>query len=119
MAGPQNTRGNAPGGTEHDEGLGEIDDDHAPLPGADGSPPIDFATFVLSLSATCMIQLGEIEGPDGPGGADLVGARHTIEILQVLDRTTRGNLAGEEERVLGHVLSDLRRRYLARHASAK
>lgn len=90
------------------------DDDLAPLPGGDGTPAIDFATFVLSLSATCMIQLGEIEGPEGVGGVDLAAARHTIEILQVLDRKTRGNLAGDEERVLGHVLGDLRRRYLAK-----
>jgi len=95
----------------------EQEDDLAPLPdpsgaGGDGTPPIDFATFVLSLSATCMIQLGEIESPDAQ--PDLVGARHTIEILQVLDGKTRGNLSGEEERVLGHVLSDLRSRYLAK-----
>lgn len=93
----------------------EQEDDLAPLPdpsGGDGTPPIDFATFVLSLSATCMIQLGEIESPDAQ--ADIIGARHTIEILQVLDGKTRGNLSGEEERVLGHVLSDLRRRYLAK-----
>ncbi len=92
----------------------DADDDLAPLPGGDGAPAIDFATFVLSLSATCMIQLGDIESPEGPSAVDLVGARHTLEILQVLDRKTRGNLAGEEERVLGHVLGDLRRRYLAK-----
>lgn len=90
----------------------EHEDDLAPLPGGDGALPIDFATFVLSLSATCMIQLGEIEAPDAQ--LDLVGARHTLEILQVLDAKTRGNLSGEEERVLGHVLADLRRRYLAK-----
>ncbi len=93
------------------------EDDLAPLPdptGADssGAPPIDFATFVLSLSASCMIQLGEIETPDAE--ADLLGAKHTIEILQALDRKTRGNLTGDEERVLGHVLSDLRQRYVAK-----
>jgi hypothetical protein len=58
------------------------------------------------------LQLGEIESPDAQ--ADIVGARHTIEILQVLDGKTRGNLSGEEERVLGHVLADLRARYLAK-----
>lgn len=95
----------------HDDERG--DDDLAPLPGGDGSLPIDFATFVLSLSATCMIQLGDIESGE-LGAVDLVGAKHTIEILQTLDRKTRGNLSGEEEKVLGHVLSDLRQRYLAK-----
>jgi hypothetical protein len=96
-----------------DKDAQETDEDLAPLPGGDGTPPIDFATFVLSLSATCMIQLGELEAPEG-AGVDLAGARHTIEILQVLDQKTRNNLSGEEERVLGHVLGDLRRRYLAK-----
>jgi hypothetical protein len=98
-----------------DEDVSEIDEDLAPLPGGDGGPPIDFGTFVLSLSTTCMIQLGELEGPEG-STVDLVGARHTIEILQLLDRKTRDNLTGDEERVLGHVLGDLRRRYLAKVA---
>jgi len=99
---------------EHDEPPVDSDEDLAPLPGGDGSPPIDFATFVLSLSATCMIQLGELESPEGPSAIDLNAARDSLEILQVLDRKTRGNLSGEEERVLSHVLSDLRSRYLAK-----
>lgn len=84
-----------------------------PLPGGDGSPPIDFVTFVISMSSTAMIQLGEIDGPEGKA-VDLVMARHSIEILQVIDEKTRGNLTGEEEQVLHHVLDDLRARYLAR-----
>lgn len=85
----------------------------APLPGGDGAPAIDFVTFVLSLSSTCMVQLGEITGPDG-ATADLAGARQTVEILELLEEKTRGNLAGEEERVLDHVIEDLRHRYLKR-----
>lgn len=84
-----------------------------PLPGGDGSEPIDFVTLVISMSSTAMIQLGEIDGPEGKA-IDLVMARHSIEILQVLDNKTHGNLTGEEEQVLHHVLDDLRARYLAR-----
>jgi len=82
-----------------------------PLPGGDGTPAIDFVTFVLSLSSTALIQLGEMEGPEGTA-ADLAMARHTIEMLQILDEKTDGNLSGEEERVLHHVLDDLRALYL-------
>ena len=84
------------------------------LPGGDGAPPIDFTTFVLSLSSSCMIQLGELASPDGASHADLGMARHTLEILMVLDEKTRGNLSGEEERVLHHVVDDLRARYEAK-----
>jgi hypothetical protein len=95
-------------------------DDEAPeaLPGAEGSAPIDFTTFILSMSTSCMIQLGEIADPDGRA-SDLEGARHTIEILQMLDKKTRGRLSGEEERMLSHVLDDLRRRYLERWSAQK
>lgn len=86
----------------------------AELPGGDGSPPIDFTTFVLSMSTSCMIQLGELASPDGAHHVDLAMARHTLEILLVLDQKTRGNLSGEEERVLDHVIDDLRARYVAK-----
>jgi len=82
------------------------------LPGGDGTPPIDFTTFVMSLSGSCMVQMGELAGPDGASGEDLPMAKHTIEILGVLEDKTRGNLSGDEERVLHHVVDDLRARYL-------
>ena len=83
----------------------------APLPGAREHPTIDFVTYVLSLSSACMVQLDEIAGPDGPAG-DLEGALHSIEILELIEEKTRGNLVAEEERVLAHVIEDLRHRYL-------
>jgi hypothetical protein len=86
-------------------------EDAAPLPGGDGSPAIDFTTFILSMSTTCMIQLGEIAAPDGLP-ADVPAAKHTLEILIVLEEKTRGNLSGDEERMLHHVVDDLRARYL-------
>lgn len=89
----------------------------SPLPGGEGTPPIDFTTFILSMSTSCMIQLGEIADPDGQTATDLDAARNTIEILQMLDRKTEGNLSGEEDRMLAHVLSDLRERYLKKHAA--
>lgn len=93
------------------------DDDHfeaESLPGGDDAPPIDFTTFILSMSTSGMIQLGEIADPDGRTTLDFDGARHTIEILQLLDRKTEGRLTGEEDRMLAHVIEDLRARYLDR-----
>lgn len=71
------------------------------------APAIDFNTFVLSLSASVLISLGvEVDGVKAP--PDLAVARHTIDCLLLLERKTAGNLTGEEERLLGHVLDDLR-----------
>lgn len=86
------------------------------LAGGDGTPPIDFTTFVLSMSTSCMVQLGELPSPDGGSAEDLSMARHTLEILMLLDEKTRGNLSGDEERVLHHVVDDLRARYEAKVA---
>lgn len=76
----------------------------------DSIPPIDFNTFVLSMSTACMAHLGEVSGPEG-ATVDLAMARQTIDILEMLEQKTQGNLTGEEERILSQVLSDLRDAY--------
>jgi hypothetical protein len=75
-------------------------------------PPIDLTTFVLSLSTQALIQLGEVTGPDGTVAKDLMMARHTIDLLALLEAKTKGNLTGEEEQLLQQVLYDLRMRFV-------
>ena len=75
-----------------------------------GVPPIDFNTFVLSMSTACMTHLGEAGGD----AINLPMAKQTIEILAMLEEKTRGNLSGEEERIITQVLSDLREAYEAK-----
>jgi len=75
-------------------------------------PQIDFATFVLSLSHSALMHLGEAPDPESDQvRVDLELARQNIEILGLLEDKTRGNLSGDEERLLAHVLSDLRLRF--------
>ncbi len=83
------------------------------LPGGDNTP-IDFSTFVLSMTTSCMIQLGDLAGPDGHVHTDLPMARHTLEILHMLEERTHGNLSGDECRMLTHVLHDLKQRYVSK-----
>ena len=105
---------------DKDRDLDDLDSDAgAPLPGNEGEAPIDFTTFILSMSTSCMIQLGEIADPDGGSTVDLEQARHTIEILQMLDDKTEGRLSGEEDRMLSHVIADLRSRYRAKYAASR
>ena len=49
-------------------------------------PQIDFSTFVLSLAASAMVQLGMAPGPEGEKreAPDLPMARHTIDTLEML-----------------------------------
>lgn len=76
-------------------------------------PEIDFVTFVLSLSTNAMVSLGLVPRPDtGEKTRDLPLARQTIDILALLQEKTKGNLTGEEERILDSVLYDLRMTYV-------
>jgi uncharacterized protein YozE (UPF0346 family) len=73
----------------------------------------DFETLVLSLSTSAMYQLGLVQDPAGaPIPTDLGAARHTIDILGVLQKKTRGNLTPQEEQLLEQVLYELRLAYV-------
>jgi hypothetical protein len=86
---------------------------------ADGPPPpadtksralpdIDFATFVMSLGSSALLHLGEIAG----GDVNLPLAKQTIDILGMLAEKTRGNLSGDEAKLVEHLLYDLRLKYV-------
>lgn len=77
-----------------------------------GLPAIDFATFVLSLSHSALVHMGDAPDPDGKRSVNLLLARQTIDLLSLLQDKTRGNLSGPEERILEQALYDLRLRYV-------
>jgi hypothetical protein len=71
--------------------------------------PSDFETLVSYLSTTAMFQLGLIAGPGGERiPSDMVNAQRTIDLLQVLQEKTTGNLNPQESRLLEDVLYELR-----------
>ena len=72
-----------------------------------------FHTFVLSLGSSALLHLGEIENPnDGVSQKDLPLAKHTIDILVMLEEKTKGNLTSAEEKLIESLLYDLRLRYV-------
>jgi hypothetical protein len=76
-------------------------------------PQIDFATFILSLSHSALMHLGEVPHPDTEKvERDLPLAKQNIDLLGLLEEKTKGNLTGDEERLLHQVLFDLRMRYV-------
>ena len=80
---------------------------------ADELPQIDFATFILSLSHSALVHLGDAPNPaNGKTEVSLPLARQTIDLLALLLDKSKGNLTGEEEHVLGQALFDLRMRYV-------
>jgi len=81
----------------------------------DSLPTLDFATFLLSLSHSALMHLGEASDPEtNRVEVDLPLAKQNIDLLGLLEEKTKGNLTGDEERLLAQLLFDLRMRYLER-----
>jgi Domain of unknown function (DUF1844) len=77
-------------------------------------PPVDFTTFVLSLGSSVLMHLGEVDSPPGTRPKrDLALAKHTIDLLSMLEAKTKGNLTAHEEKLLESLLFDLRLRYVS------
>ena len=80
---------------------------HGPLPEG------NFAALVSMLTTQALFALGllKIKGQE-ERKPDLEMAKYNIDMLQVLEEKTRGNLTEEEEAVLANTLSELRMGYV-------
>lgn len=75
--------------------------------------PSGFETLVDYLSTTAMFQMGLLPGPGGERiGPDLPNARRTIDLLEVLQQKTQGNLTPGESQLLDEALYQLRMGFL-------
>ena len=74
---------------------------------------LGFSTFILSLSTSVLVHLGELPDPvTSTKGANLQLARQTISVIELLKEKTRGNLTEEEEKLIDTVLYDIRIKYV-------
>jgi hypothetical protein len=74
---------------------------------------IDFSSFVFSLGTSALLHLGEVPDPvTQKVEKDLPLAKQTIDILGMLKEKTRGNLTGDEEKLIDNLLADLRWRFV-------
>jgi hypothetical protein len=108
---PEAREAPAGAGAEPEAGAGKPGDARE---GAQPLPRADFASLVLSLGTSALYHLGQVDDPETGRRAepDLPVARHTIDTLEVLQEKTRGNLSEDEEKLLGHLLTDLRLRFV-------
>jgi hypothetical protein len=68
-----------------------------------------FEGLVLSLYMQAMVQLGmPLREGDPPQQPDVIGARHTIDMIALLGEKTKGNLTERESTVLQNSLFELR-----------
>jgi len=72
-----------------------------------------FSTFILSLSTSALVHLGELPDPiTNEKEINLQLAKQTISIIEMLKDKTKGNLTPEEENLLDSVLYDVRLKYI-------
>jgi hypothetical protein len=76
-------------------------------------PEINFSAFIISLSSSAFIHLGDIPDPTtGETAKNLPLAKQAIDLMGLLREKTRNNLAQDEEKLFEHLLYDLRMRYI-------
>jgi hypothetical protein len=76
-------------------------------------PPINFTNFILSLSTSCLFHFGDF--PDPAGGkseTNLPAAKQTIDILDMINEKSKGNLNEQENQLIQGVLYELKLRYV-------
>jgi hypothetical protein len=77
-------------------------------------PPATFEFLILSLKAQTEMHLGMFhfgEEKDRPE-PDFRVARHSIDLLAMLQEKTRGNVTMEEQRLVENALTELRFRFV-------
>lgn len=85
----------------------------ADKPGIEVLPPLDFNTFILSLSTSVLMQLGVVENPITKQiEKEPAVAKQTIDLISLLKDKTKGNLTQEEAKLIDDVLTELRLWYV-------
>ena len=80
---------------------------------ADAFGPIDFPQFILSIAQLAFMFLGDLPNPQhGRRERNVVAAKQQIDLIELLQEKTRGNLTAEEERLVSTLLYELRMRFV-------
>ncbi len=95
-------------------GNSESSDEHVRLTEQDANmAPLDFSTFIMGLAHQALILLGQVEDPySGQKTLNMEGARQTIDTIAILEEKTKGNLTGNEEKLITEALAGLRMAYV-------
>jgi hypothetical protein len=72
-----------------------------------------FAQLILSFQAAAYQQMGKVVNPlTGKVERNLEMARHSIDMLTMIQEKTKGNLTESESGFITHVLTELRMNYV-------
>ena len=72
-----------------------------------------FVTLAMSVASSAIMSLGLAPDPQSnKSKVDLDMARFNIDLLDMLQQKTKGNLVKEEEDFMNHVLADLKFKFV-------
>ena len=82
---------------------------------------LTFSGFVLSLATTAALHFGDLADPETGRRPepDIESAKRIIELLEMLQAKTKGNLIPEEEKLLDDLLYELRMRFVQAQGEQK
>lgn len=79
----------------------------------DALPAASFVELINLLVMNAMAGLGMMAGPGGkPIPPNLEAAKHFVDMLQLLEDKTKGNLTNEEKKLLDQMLYEMRMYYV-------
>ena len=81
-------------------------------PGMERAPEITFERVIQSLYMQALMQLGGTAGQGHQPQVDILGARQTIDMLDILAGKTEGNRSAAESKLLETALFELRMGFL-------
>ena len=78
-------------------------------------PEVTFSTFILSLGSSAMMHLGEVPNPETHATEENeLLARHTIDLLNMLEDKLNNGLTEEEKQLFKDVLYEVRMKYVVK-----
>jgi hypothetical protein len=76
-------------------------------------PPPSFSLLVATFASQAMVAFGKAPDPiEGKTEVRLELARHAIDMLDILEQKTKGNLEAEEAAMLEGILHQLRMEFM-------
>ncbi len=81
-------------------------------------PEVNFSTFIMSLSSSAMVHLGEVADPStGKVDYSPVLAKQSIDVLALIEDKIKNGMTKDEERLLCELLYNLRMKYVQKTKS--
>lgn len=74
----------------------------------ESSPQMQFSEFILGLCSAALSYMGIGDSPLGHVEKNLDLAQQNLQIIELLQQKTEGNLTDDEQQLIDQVVSDLR-----------